>query len=99
MSIFWYASMERFFASSYAIFFVSHSAGLPWAILSSGRTEERGYGFLYGGIKRSVARPSDGFKIFDVEKDTNNVLCQGIHYTVYLVPQLPSLSYHEPLTV
>ena len=52
----------------------NYSADLPWNILAYGKIEERGYDLRYDGTTRAVIRRSDGFKIFDVEKDTNNVL-------------------------
>ena len=50
---------------------VYYSADLPWNILSYGKTEERGYDLRYDGTTRVGIGRSDGFKIFDVEKDTN----------------------------
>lgn len=47
---------------------------LPWNILSYGKSEEIGYDFRFDGITRAVVRRKEVFKIFDVEKEKNNVL-------------------------
>nr|CCA23978.1 OSIGBa0134J07.9 putative [Albugo laibachii Nc14] len=51
-----------------------YAENLPFNIISYGRIEERGCELRYDGHQRSVIRRSDGCDIFDVHKDTNNVL-------------------------
>nr|CCA25735.1 AlNc14C317G10550 [Albugo laibachii Nc14] len=52
---------------------VYYLTNLPCNILSYGVLEERGYELRYNGHHRSMVRRSDGFRIFDVEKDSSNV--------------------------
>lgn len=64
----------RWRASSYQAKRCLSLGDLPWNILSYGKSEEIGYDLRFDGITRAVVRRKDGFKIFDVEKVTNNVL-------------------------
>ena len=69
-----FCSTRRGRSSSHKLSDVYYWADISWNMLSFEKIEERSYDLRYDGRTHSMVRRSNGFKIFDVDKDNNNVL-------------------------